>query len=118
MPSTQDLSKRYKELLQKKYNLTRKQPNEGKNFEKFDSLSGDITIKIIKQTTSKLKNKRAPGNNRITSEMIKCSDKLMLVKLEKLLNKILKTSYYPNSWNKGFTFSVHKSEGKENPNNF
>ena len=66
-PPVQDLSKRYKKLLQKKHNPTIKQPNERKNFENFDSLNGDITIEEIKQTIKKLKNKKAPRNNSITN---------------------------------------------------
>ena len=111
----QGLSKHYKELLQNKYKPTIKQPKECKNF---DSLNGDITIEEIKQTIKKLKNKKAPGNNSITNEMITCSDGLMLVKLEKLFNKIFKTGYYPNSWNEGLIFSIHKSGENENPNNY
>ena len=42
----------------------------------------------------------------------------MLVKFEKLFNKVFKTGYYPNSWNEGLIFSVHKSGKKENPNNY
>ena len=72
----------------------------------------------LKKTIKKLKNKKAPGNDSITNEMIKCSDDLMLVKLKKLFNKILKTGYYPNSWSEGLIFSIHKSGEKENSNNF
>ena len=110
----QDLNKHYKELLQKKHNPTIKQPNQSKNF---DSLNGDIAIKEIKQTIKKLKNKNALGNDSVMNEMVKCSDKLMLVKLEKLFNKIFMTGYYPNSWNKGLIFSIYRSSEKENLNN-
>ena len=66
----------YKELIQKEqHNLTRKQPNESKYIENFHSLNGDITIKEIKQAIKNLKYKKAPGNDSITNEMIKCSDK-------------------------------------------
>ena len=34
-------------------------------------MNGDITIEEIKQTIKKLKNKKAPGNDSITNEMIK-----------------------------------------------
>ena len=40
------------------------------NFENFDSLNGDNTIKEIKQTTKKLKNKKTPGNDSTTNEMM------------------------------------------------
>ena len=113
----QDLSKHYKELLQKKHKLTIKQRNECKNLENFDSLNGGITSEEIKQTIKKLKNKKVPGNDSITNEIIKYSDDLMLVKLEKLFNKIFKTGYYANSWNEELIFSIHKSGEKENPNN-
>ena len=53
-----------------------------------------------------------------TLKTLMCSDDLMLVKLEKLFNKIFKTNYYPNSWNEGLIFSIHKSGEKENPNNY
>ena len=79
LPPTQDLSKHYKELLQKKHNPAIKQPNESKYFENFDSLNGDITIEEIKQTIKKPKNKKAPENDSITNEMMKCSDDLILV---------------------------------------
>ena len=72
-----------------------------------DSLNGDIIIEEIKRTIKKLKNTKAPGNDSITNEMIKCSDDLidlMLVKLQKLFNKIFKTGYYLNSWNVGVNF--------------
>ena len=47
-PPTQDLSQRYKELLQKKTTYpTKKQPNGSNNFGNFDSLNGDITIEEI-----------------------------------------------------------------------
>ena len=42
----------------------------------------------------------------------------MLVKLEKLFNKISKSGYCPNSWNERLIFSIHKSGEKENPNNY
>ena len=96
-PPLQDLSKHYKELLQKKHNPTIKQPKESKNFQNFDPLNWDNTIEEIKQKIKKLKNKKAPGNDSITNEMIKYSDDLMLVKLEKLFKKAFKTGYYPNS---------------------
>ena len=50
--------------------------------------------------------------------MLKYSDELILVKLEKPFNKIFKTGYYPCSCNDGLSFSIHKSGKKENPNNF
>ena len=55
------------------------------NFENFGSLNGDNTIEEIKQTTKKLKNKKDPGNESNENEMIKCSDELMLLKLEKTI---------------------------------
>ena len=47
LPPIQDLSKHYKELLQKKHKPTVKQPNECKNLENFDSLNGHITSKKL-----------------------------------------------------------------------
>ena len=41
----------------------------------------------------------------------------MSIKLEKLVNKIFKTSYYPNSQNEGLICAFNKSREKGNPNN-
>ena len=70
------------------------------------------------QTIKKLKNKKAPENDSITNKMIECTDDIMLVELKKPFNKIFQAGYYPNSWNEGLIFSIHKSGEKENPNNF
>ena len=76
-----------------------------------------LTPRMKKQPIKKLK-KKAPENDSITNKMIDCTDDIMLVELEKPFNKIFQAGYYPNSWNEGLTFSIHKSGEKENPNNF
>ena len=42
-----------------------------------------------------------------------CFNEQMPVKLEKLVNKTFKTSYYPNSQNEGLICAFHKSKEKE-----
>ena len=80
-------------------------------------MNRDITIEELKQTIKKLKNEKALENGSIANEIIRCSDDLLLVKLEKLFNKIFKTDGYSNSLNEGLSFSIHKSSEKANPNN-
>ena len=96
-PLVQDLLKPYKEPLEKKHNPTRKQPNESKNFEKFDSMNRDTTIEQIKQTIKKMKNKKALGNGSITNEMIECYS-----------TKFVKTGYH----SKGVNLSNSKIKWK------
>ena len=64
-----------------------------KTLQNLDSLNGDIIIEKIKQTIKKLKNTKAPGNDSITNEIIKCSDDiidLMLVKFQNYSRKSLR----------------------------
>ena len=42
----------------------------------------------------------------------------MLILIKELFNKILDTSYYPESWNHGVIHSIHKSGDKKDPNNY
>ena len=64
-----------------------------KTLQNLDPLNGDIIIEKIKQTIKKLKNTKAPGNDSITNEIIKCSDDiidLMLVKFQNYSRKSLR----------------------------
>ena len=81
-------------------------------------MNRDITVEEIKQTIKKLKNEKALENGSIANKLIKCSDDLLLVKLEKLFHKIFKTDGYSNSWNEGLFLSIHKPGEKSNPNNY
>ena len=49
--------------------------------------------------------------------MMRCSDRKMTEHLQTLFNNIMKSSYYPTSWNQGLICSIYKSGKKDDPNN-
>ena len=117
-PPIENLNQHYKELLQRRAKYTGTNLRENKITENFECLITNITKEEIKLTIRKLKNNKAPGDDCITNEMIKCSDELMISKIEKLFNEILISGYYPRSWSEGLILSIHKSGKREDPNNY
>ena len=75
---------------------------------------------ILKKSNKelRLKTKKAPGIDCISSEMIKCSNNALLSKITKLFNLILDTGYYPETWDHGIIYSIHKNGSKRDPSNY
>ena len=102
------------------------------NFEKFlsaelsdreqllsDQYTDDpITITEIKSIIKKLKNGKSSGPDLICYEVIKHSSHAMLTSLAKFFNLILKTSVYPEKWNKSFIIPVFKGGDQLDPMNY
>ena len=73
-----------------------------------DQLNKYFDLEKIKQRIKKLKTKKAPGIDGISSEMIKCSTNVLLSKITKPFNLILDSGYHPEAWKHGFIHSIHK----------
>ena len=69
------------------------------NKEKFYSLNRDLTEEEVGKCIKQLKNNKAPGDDLITNEMIKCTNTEGIKLLTKLFNKILNSGYFPKEWN-------------------
>ena len=65
-----------------------------------------------------MKNRKAPGNDLITSEMLKAAGNIILKPLCVLFNEILNTSSYPTSWAEGNIVPICKSGDVKNPTNY
>ena len=50
--------------------------------------------------------------------MIKCSNNVLLSKITKLFNLILDSGHYPETWNHGLIYSIHKNGSKKDPPNY
>ena len=50
--------------------------------------------------------------------MIKCSINVLLSKITRLFNIILDSGYYPETWNHGLIYSIHKNSPKKDPLNY
>ena len=65
-----------------------------------------------------MKNNKSPGDDQITNEMIKCTNKEGIILLTKLFNTILSCGYFPKDWNYGLLRLIHKDGDTDDENNY
>ena len=65
-----------------------------------------------------LKNNKASSFDQISNEMLKTGGIILIEPLLKLFNKIYASSYYPSLWKYDILNPIHKSNEKDDPNNF
>ena len=95
------------------------QENENNpNKHKFNSLNRNLTEDEVTKHINSLKNKKSPGNDQITNEMIKCTNKVGIKLLTKLFNTILNSGYFPKKWNHGLLRLIHKGGDSDDENNY
>ena len=83
-----------------------------------DQLNKPFNLEETKQGIKRLKTKKAPGIDCISSEMIKCSYNVLQNKITKLFNLILNSGYYRETWKHGLIHSIHKNGSKNDPSNY
>ena len=86
-------------------------------------LNKPFNVEEIKKWLKKLKAKKAPGIDSITSDILKCSSDELLKIIRDLFNKrfinlILDTGYYPENWNFGIIPTLYKSGPRSDPSNY
>ena len=77
-----------------------------------------ITATEIRKASKSLKNKKAPGIDSITNEIIKATLPQTIYIIRNLFQKILQTGTYPDSWKTGINIPILKSGDPLNPNNY
>ena len=91
--------------------------NNNKN-KRFESLNIIIEENELRFTINNLKLKKKPGYDRISNEMLKCTNSQGIKLLTKLFNKILKMGKFPEEWNYGLIKLIHKGNDIYDPNNY
>ena len=86
--------------------------------DKFEILNEVITEKEVKENINKLKNKKSPGFDQLSNEMIKCTNVLGTTLLTKVFNLVLKSGHFPDDWNLGLIRLIHKGNEINDPNNY
>ena len=81
-------------------------------------LDSQITLKELQDKIKTLKTKKACGADGILNEMIKFTDLKFQSAILKLLNIVLSSGIFPNTWNQGLITPLHKSGDKYDPNNY
>ena len=127
LPQINDLIDHFKKLFSKEgkiidseYDKIRSDrdsiPNQQK--EKFDNMNIPITEKEVENNIRNLKSKKSPGFDRITNEMLKCTNSQGVKMLTLLFNKILKSGIFPTCWNYGLIKLINKGIDVYDPNNY
>ena len=75
---------------------------------KFDTLNSEIGEKEVQSTINNLKQKKSPGYDRITNEMLQCTSPQGIKLITKLFNTILKLGIFPKDWNYGLIRLIYK----------
>ena len=95
---------------------------EKKRLEKAKNLQSELDDPIpteeIDKAIKKLKNKKAPGLDRMRNEMLKTSLRFIRASLTKLFTLILKSGAFPTLWSDGIITALHKSGNKDDPSNY
>ena len=120
--SPQTWFKHFSELLSKNVSSNLNTEHEKfieANLESFETeLDFTFTKTELQIGLKGLKNNKASSFDQISNEMLKVSGKIIFEPLLKLFNTILKNSFYPSVWKFDILHPIHKSEEKDDPNNF
>ena len=92
-----------------------KNPNI-KNILDIESLNKPFDVEEVKCRLKKLN--KASGIDKLTSEMLKCSNYNLLNKLKKLFNLVSDSGYYLENWNHGIIYTIYKLGPKNDPSNY
>ena len=65
-----------------------------------------------------LKNNKASSFDQISNEMLKTGGIILIDPMLKLFNEIYSSSFYPSLWKYDILNPIHKSNEKDDPNNF
>ena len=120
--SPQEWFRHFSELLSK--NVESKQNDDLDCFIKnnWDIFTPDINIPFTRSdlisSLKQLKNNKASSFDEISNEMLKTGGPILYEHLLKLFNKMFEFSVYPSMWKYDILNPIHKSDEKNDPNNF
>ena len=83
-----------------------------------NELNEPFTFEELTIGLKDLKNNKASSFDRVSNEMLKTSGKILKNVFLHLFNSIRASSFYPTIWKKDILHPIHKSEEKDDPNNF
>lgn len=77
-----------------------------------------ISKEDIQEGIKKLKNRKAPGTDNISNELLKYAGPELVTKMTTLYGKILDTSEIPSDWHESVTIPIFKKGQKTLPENY
>jgi hypothetical protein len=66
------------------------------------------TVEELDEAINKLKNNKAPGSDKIITELIMSSKPVLIKILHKIIQKMWETETIPQEWEEGIICSMHK----------
>ena len=84
------------------------------NVEEFSPITQTEVANAVKQ----LKNRKSPGIDGITAELIKSGGTMMVKILVKLFNQVIESEVPPRDWSRMMVTPIHKKGDKMDPNNY
>ena len=98
--------------------LNIEEDKENPNKTKFNILNKDINEEEVEVCIKNMKLKKSPGEDQISNEMIKATNKEGISLLTKLFNTILSCGYFPEGWNYALLRLIHKGGDPDDENNY
>ena len=83
-----------------------------------NNLNTAFKMKELKLAIKRMKNKKAPGYDGISNEIIKLAPDKILQLILKFINICLKSHTAPNDWCISLISPIHKEGPKQNPENY
>ena len=89
------------------------------NIDRFKTTLDDpFSIEELERSLKSLKNNKACCFDQISNEILKCSGRIYKHAFLHLFNAIGRVSLYPTPWKRDILHPIHKSNEKDDPNNF
>jgi len=109
----------FKEKVEDKVKELKEEMKNIPNIRPDSKLAKSFTMKEIKTSIKRCKNRKAAGIDKIQGEVIKQLPKEALVKLQDIFNQIVRTGHYPKSWKEGIIIMIHKKKKpKDEPKSY
>jgi len=83
-----------------------------------DALASAWTLHEVQAGLRALANNKAPGEDELPAELLKCGGESGARVLCKLFNTVYSTECIPVQWRKGVVTSLHKKAARTDPNNY
>ncbi len=80
--------------------------------------TSEISKAEIRGSISRLKNRKSPGMDSISAEMLKCTQDTAIKKLHKLFNKIMAEQKVPSDWRRSLIVKISKKGNLTICNNY
>ena len=84
----------------------------------YSILNSEITQSEISDAVNYLKKNKSAGADGILSEMLKCSQSMLMPHLHSLFNAIFDQGLFPSLWTHSLIVPIHKKGPLNDPNNF